>query len=139
MATTTYIAHSQPMSQQIMGLVPILQQPTPHVSTFFGRFSPYLRLSISRSGSGLCPTRNRPDQIEWMESQPIIDRKDDRIGRVETPIEFGRVGRGRKSGKQRESVIDPARIRHENGEKRPKSLMSHQIRSNLGHFRQDLG
>ena len=96
-------------------------------------------LSTGRSESGLCPTRNRPDQIEQMESQPAADWKDDQIGRVETPTEFGRVGRGRKSRKQQESGIDPVRIRHENGEKMPKSLMSHQIRPNLGHFRQDLG
>ena len=74
-----------------------------------------------------------------MESQPAVDREDDRIRRVETPTEFRRVGRGRKFGKQQESGVDPARIQHENREKRPKSLMSHQIRPNLGHFWQDLG
>ena len=98
-----------------------------------------LGLSTGWSGSGLCPTRNQPDQIGWTESQPTADREDDLIGRVETPTEFGWVGQGPKSGKQQESGVDPARIRHENGEKKPKSLMSHQIRPNLGHFWQDLG
>ena len=31
-------------------------------------------LSTGRSGSGLCPTRNRPDQIGWPEIQPAADR-----------------------------------------------------------------
>ena len=33
-----------------------------------------LGLSTGRSGSGLCPTRNRPDQIGWPEIQPAADR-----------------------------------------------------------------
>ena len=96
-------------------------------------------LSTGRSGSGLCPTRNRPDQIGWTESQSVADQSDDWIGRVETSTGFKRVGWGQKFGKHRELGVNLARIWHENGEKRPKSLMSHQIRRNLGHFQQDLG
>ena len=29
---------------------------------------------MGRSGSGLCLTRNRPDQIGWSEFQPTADR-----------------------------------------------------------------
>ena len=34
---------------------------------------PQLGLSMSQSGSGLCPTRNRPDQIRWWSSKPADD------------------------------------------------------------------
>ena len=86
-------------------------------------FGTTLGLSIGRSGSGLCPTCDRPNQI----------------GQIETSTRSKRVGQGRKSGKQQESGVDLERIRHKNGEKQPKSLMFHQIRPNLGHFWQDLG
>ena len=72
-----------------------------------------LGLSTGWSGSGLCPTRNQPDQIGWTESQPTADREDDLIGRVETPTEFGWVGQGPKSGKQQESGVDPAKSRQD--------------------------
>uniref|UniRef100_A0A7N2MRN5 Malic enzyme N-terminal domain-containing protein n=1 Tax=Quercus lobata TaxID=97700 RepID=A0A7N2MRN5_QUELO len=38
-----------------------------------------LELSTSRSGSGLCPTRNRPDQIGWRSSRPAADREKPRV------------------------------------------------------------
>ena len=51
-------------------------------------------LSTSRSGSGLCPTQNRPDQIGSSKFHPLADRSVDRIGWVEATIEFGQIGQG---------------------------------------------
>ena len=53
-----------------------------------------LGLSTGRFRLGLCPTRNRLDQIGWTESQPTADREDDRIGPIETSTGSGQVERG---------------------------------------------
>ena len=58
-----------------------------------------LGLSTGRSGSGLCPTRNRPDQIGWANFQPAADRRRSRFGRVRRSTSGGRVRSESRSGK----------------------------------------
>ena len=47
-----------------------------HFLGIFGLFlgsRVFLGLSMGRFGSGLCPNRNRPDQIGWRNSRPAAD------------------------------------------------------------------
>ena len=50
-------------------------------------------LSTGRSGSGLCPTRNRPDGIGSWKISTAADRRSKRIGPGQTSTGGGRVGR----------------------------------------------
>ena len=42
-----------------------------------------LGVSMGRSESGLCPTRNRPDDIGFPDRKPAADCKNNRSGRIE--------------------------------------------------------
>jgi len=45
---------------------------------------------MGRSESGLCPTRNRPDDIGFSDRKPAADRKNNGSGRIE--LERSAVG-----------------------------------------------
>ena len=51
-----------------------------------------LGVSTNRSGSGLYPTRNRPDDIEFPTRRPAVDRKNPRVKSDWTWLVGGRVG-----------------------------------------------
>ena len=52
-------------------------------------------MSTGRSGSGLCPTRNRPAHIGWDVERPAADRRQPRVDSDRDPVHNGRVGRSR--------------------------------------------
>ena len=52
-------------------------------------------MSTGRSGSGLCPTQNRPAHIGWDVERPAADRRQTRVESDRDPVHNGRVGRSR--------------------------------------------
>ena len=60
---------------------------------YFGLFlgsRVFLGLSMGRFGSGLCPTRNRPDQIGWRNSRPAADHEKPSVVSDRTRLGGGR-------------------------------------------------
>ena len=95
----------------------------------------HLGLSTGRSGSGLCPTRTRPDQIGWPEIQPAADRHgwSDRADRT-----FN----GRRSVQSELEIWKSPKIRRFNGEISvifsPDFLRIHQNLIRFGEISPDL-
>ena len=55
-----------------------------------------LGVSTGRSGSGLCPTRNRPDDIGFPARKPAADRKHQRVRSDWSCLISGRIGWSRR-------------------------------------------
>ena len=55
----------------------------------------HVGVSTGRSGSGLCPTRNRPAHIGWDVERPVADRRQPRVESDRDPVHNDRVGRSR--------------------------------------------
>ena len=53
-------------------------------------------MSTGRSGSGLCPTRNRPDHIGFPVSKPAAKCKNQRVRLDQSCLISGRIGRSRR-------------------------------------------
>ena len=51
-----------------------------------------LGVSTSRFGSGLCPTRNRPDDIGFLARKPVTNRKHQRVRSDRSCLIGGRIG-----------------------------------------------
>ena len=56
----------------------------------------YLEVSTSRSGSGLCPTRNLPNDIGFPARKPAADRKHQRVRSNRSCLISGRIGWSRE-------------------------------------------
>ena len=55
-----------------------------------------LGLSMGRSGSGLCPTRNRPDGISSWKNSPVVDHWSKQVNRIRLQRVLGRVGQSQR-------------------------------------------
>lgn len=58
-----------------------------------------VELSTGRFGSGLCPTRNRPNRIGWQKFSLVIDRQSRRVRWIKPSMGGGWVGRRHRSEK----------------------------------------
>ena len=54
-----------------------------------------LGVSMGRSRSGLCPTRNQPAHIGWDIERPAADRQQPRVKSDRASVDNGRVSQSR--------------------------------------------
>ena len=97
-----------------------------YVVGFFVLLSLKVGLFTGRSGSGLCPTRNRPDGIRFWENSPAADRRTKRVGQIRLQRVLGRVGRRQISEKTTKNDEETARKGEKNPD--PKKISSESMR-----------
>ena len=98
------------------------------------QFDVELGLSIGRFGSGLCPTRNRPEGIGWQKISPVADHRSRRVGWIRPSTVGRQVGQHhrfqkttRKLRESSEKNLDPEKISSESMRFCQIRQKSHQI------------